>query len=74
MTYYTSVQIANKQKAIHDAAGWYGDTCADPELFTDQDRARALLYLRKLTRDLRLMMQESPLTPLCKGKHYVLDN
>lgn len=69
MTYYTTEQIVNKQKAIHDAAGFYGETCADPELFNDQDRARALLYLRTLTRDLKKMLKESPLTPMAKQYH-----
>ena len=34
--------------SIMDAAAWYGDTCCDPELFSDEDRARAMYYLRTL--------------------------
>jgi hypothetical protein len=69
--YHTTKAVIAKQDAIKDAAAFYGDTCADPELFSDADRARALQYLRILTRNLKKMLAESPLTPIARSSGYL---
>jgi hypothetical protein len=46
-------KIEKLRADIRDAAAFYGDTCAEPELWGDDDRARAHLYLRMKLKDLR---------------------